>query len=86
MNKLKKIIGSFVFETCKGIRCFIDRKRLKNREFTILACNCVAGCMYHDLGLKFDSPTINLYIYPKDFINFLKKPQYYLKQEMECYH
>lgn len=36
------------------------RKRLKNHDFTIISHNCIAGVIYHDLELRFDSPTINL--------------------------
>lgn len=39
--------------------------------------------MYHDLGLRFDSPTINLYIYPEDFIKLLKNSHYFLESEMD---
>ena len=51
-------------------RCliFLRKLRLKNHGFTILANNCSAGIMYHDLGERFCSPTINLFIPPNDFL------------------
>ncbi|MGZ1316735.1 DUF1919 domain-containing protein [Lactobacillus delbrueckii subsp. bulgaricus] len=30
------------------------------------------GVIYHDLGLQFKSPTINLWFKPKDYIKFLR--------------
>lgn len=60
-----------------------DRKRLQNKDFTILCTNCIGGVMYHHLGLKFLSPTINLWIAPSDFIKLLKKPSKYLSSEMK---
>ena len=39
---------------------FINRKRLKNKDFTLLTPNCFGGIIYNCLGLKFTSPTINL--------------------------
>lgn len=32
-----------------------------NPDVTIISNNCTGGIMYHDLGLRFNSPTINLY-------------------------
>lgn len=46
--------------------------KLKNHDFTIIANNCIAGCVLHDLNLRFDTPTINLYIPFPDYILFLK--------------
>lgn len=49
-----------------------DRRRLSNKNFTILSTNCIGGVMYHNLNLKFLSPTINLWISPHDYIKILK--------------
>ena len=38
------------------------RLRLKNKDFSILAPTCIGGVISHRLGLKFLSPTINLYM------------------------
>lgn len=54
-----------------------DRRRLSNKNFTILSTNCIGGVMYHNLNLKFLSPTINLWISPHDYIKILKSPQRY---------
>lgn len=48
----------------KILRGRIDKKNrslLKNRDITIISANCVGGVIYHDLGLAFNSPTINLF-------------------------
>lgn len=39
--------------------CNVQRRRLRNYSPTIISNNCCAGFIYHDLGLKFNSPTIN---------------------------
>lgn len=63
---------------------FIDqrnRKRknsLMNKNFTILSSECAGGVIYHDLGLRFDSPTINLWFKPNDYLLFLNDLDYYL--------
>lgn len=56
----------------------VNRSRLKNSEFTILSSNCVGGAILHELGQKFDTPTINLYFSAHDFVRFVGKLDYYL--------
>ncbi|AGR65201.1 hypothetical protein N134_05800 [Limosilactobacillus reuteri TD1] len=54
------------------------KQKLKNQNFTILASECAGGVIYHKLGLKFLSPTINLWFKPSDFLKFLNNLEYYL--------
>lgn len=58
-----------------------QRLRLRNCDFTIIANNCIAGCVYHDLGLRFDTPTVNLYIPFPDYILFLKNLRQFVYAE-----
>lgn len=57
--------------------------RLRNRDFTIISSNCIAGIIYHDLGLPFLTPTINLYFEVDDFFRFLNHFDHYLDCEIE---
>lgn len=59
-----------------------SRKRNKNKNFSLLVGNCLGGYVYHQLGLKFNSPTINLMIYDDDFFKIVSNPSYYLSQEI----
>lgn len=45
------------------------RKKLKTNigSYTIISRNCIGGIIYHDLGLQFKSPIINMYIDTEDF-------------------
>lgn len=58
------------------------RKRLKNKTPTILCNNCVGGMIYHDLGLQFCSPTINVLLKGDDFFKFAGNLSDYLACEM----
>ncbi|MFK3588071.1 DUF1919 domain-containing protein [Lactobacillus sp. 23-2] len=58
------------------------RKQLHNVNFTILSSNCVGGVIYHDLGLQFKSPTINLWFTPKDYLKFLFSLNKYLSIDL----
>ncbi len=44
------------------------RKALRNKEFTLLSNNCNGGFIYHDLGLQFLSPTINMFFYHDHYL------------------
>lgn len=55
------------------------REKLRNKNFTILSSECAGGVIYHDLVLRFDSPTINLWFTPSDYLTFLKNLKYYLE-------
>lgn len=48
--------------------------------------NCTGGILYHDLGIQFESPTINMYMKAEDFIKFCENLNYYLSIEImtEC--
>ena len=50
---------------------FDKYKQLKASRPTIFAANCFGGVLYHRFGLKFLSPTINMFLLDKDMINFL---------------
>ncbi len=56
---------------------------LKQSNLSILASNCWAGICYHYLGLKFLSPTINMFFGRKDFNKFLTNLEYYLSLSIE---
>lgn len=47
------------------------QSKLRNRNISFLTPNCLGGILYHDLGLEFMSPTINLMMTQKDFVKFI---------------
>lgn len=63
----------------------IMRKELHNTDITFLCPNCIGGILFHDLGLRFMSPTVNLMMTQPDFVKFVLNMDYYLKQEFQFY-
>lgn len=57
-------------------------KKLENPNFTIISSNCVGTIMYHDLGIPFFSPTINLTIGMNDFVRFAENLREYMGEEI----
>ncbi len=63
----------------------MKRLRLKNRRPTIISSNCNGSCWYHDMGLPFLSPTINLSFEMNDFVKMLGNLQWYMEQPITPY-
>ena len=79
-NEFIKKIETFVTNRDKHLKSL--RSRLKNNAFSLFSNNCLAGFIYHDLGLEFLSPTINLGISPKELILFMLDLKYYLNTKL----
>lgn len=54
------------------------RKCFKPRPISIISQQCIGGVIYHDMGMQFLSPTINLYFEAKDFIKFVENLKHYM--------
>lgn len=80
-NIYKTIVWNFFLEREKRRA----RDALKNKDFTVICSNCAAGILYRNVGLRFDSPTINTYIDKKEFCRFAANLPYYLKQKLNFY-
>ena len=63
----------------------ILRLRLKNKNFSIIASNCNGGAIMNDLGVKFNTPTVNLFLFPNDFLTFLSDIEGNLKYDITEY-
>ena len=58
------------------------RKKLKNETPSIIANNCFGTMIYYHLGLRYMSPTINLFIKKDEYLTFVSKLREYLDAEM----
>ena len=60
---------------------FQRRRKLKYKDFTIISNNCWAGtAVYQPFGLKYNTPTVGLFIMDEDYIRFLERLEWYLTQ------
>ena len=57
-------------------------KKLKT-NFTLISNNCWAGITYEYFGMPFISPTIGLYIFPKDYIKFISNLKHYMNIDLK---
>lgn len=58
------------------------RKAIQNKDFSLLASNCMGGIIYNNLGLKFNSPTINMQMFTNEYYNFIINLEEYLKMDI----
>lgn len=53
---------------------------LLDKDTSIISSNCLAGRVMQDLGIKYNSPTLGLYFWYPDYIEFLSNLRYYLTE------
>ncbi len=58
------------------------KKKLPNDAVALISQNCIGGVFYHDMGLEFRSPTINLFFKAADFVKFVLDLERYLSCEL----
>lgn len=69
----------------KSLKKHGEIEELKKRKITVLSNNCLAGMIYHNYGLPFQSMMINLQVSPEDFLKLIENIYYYLECELsEC--
>lgn len=71
INKFQSILSLAVNNAYEKIQ----RRRLRNHDFTILCSNCAGGVIYHRCGLQFRSPTVNLWLHQRDFLKLAANKQ-----------
>ncbi|MBQ9115146.1 MAG: DUF1919 domain-containing protein [Clostridia bacterium] len=54
------------------------RSRLTNHDFSLFSPACMGGVICSDLGVRFNSPTVNLLIRFDDFLRLMENLSYYL--------
>ena len=63
----------------RGIRVYNFKRKIKNKDFSLFSTNCNGGILLHDLGLRFNSSTINLWFEVKDFLKYMNNLERYSK-------
>lgn len=89
MHKISHYINALhyrIWRRFHNLRCRAYREQFKNKDVTIISMNCTGGLLYHDLGEKFLSPTVNMYLKAEDFIKLCENLKYYMSVEKmtEC--
>lgn len=59
------------------------KKRIINKDITIISDNCIAGILYKEFNVDFKSPTIGMFFCGDDFYKFCLNMEYYLSLSPE---
>jgi len=70
-----RIITARVFEI--PLFDFSRYRKLRNEGISILSSNCWGGLLYNYLDLPIQSPLINMWSNPHDFLKICERPEYY---------
>lgn len=84
---IKNISKKLLFEVNPLAKCRRKKMRraLTNLSPSFLCPNCIGGILFHDLGLRFYSPTVNLMMTQTDFVKFVCNLEHYLQQPLVFY-
>ena len=52
-------------------------------QVTLICQNCIGGVFYQDMGLRFDSPTVGLFLKGGDFVKFASNLQRYMAMQLQ---
>ncbi len=79
MFVLEKIMKN---ESINKIYIKIKKLKLKNKKPSVIASNCNGAFILHDLGLRFNSPFVNLWIKPSDYLKLLQNFDKYMQADI----
>ena len=81
MKKIYNKLKNFCWKQFRKATNRKLQKKLTNFNVSIISNNCTGGVISHDLGLRFLSPTVNLFMDANDFVKFCENLEYYLQIE-----
>ena len=55
---------------------------IQNKEFSIIAKDCTGAMLLHELGMRFDTPTVNLFFTAGDYVRFCADLRSYMQMEL----
>ena len=55
-------------------------KNILGNDTSIISSNCIAGRIMQDLGMRYNTPTLGLYIWYPDYIELLRSLKYYMTE------
>lgn len=58
-------------------------RKLKNKDFTVIASNCNGAVMCHDFNVRFNTPTVNLSMSAEDYLRLVNNLKFYLEAEIK---
>lgn len=73
---------SKLIELVSKLLVILKFRRIRSRDFSVIASNCTGTLPYRFLNLPYNTPTISLFFYAPDYIRFVKRLDYYLEKPL----
>ena len=78
-----KVINKIQWNFINPMLANIRKKKLIITDFTAISNNCWGGRLYEYFNLPKQSPTVGLYFYAADYVNFCSNLKYYLSLDLK---
>ena len=75
-NKIDTIFRYIVIKNNKNFK-------IQNRNISIISSNCNGGVLAHDLNIGFNSPFVNMWMRPSEYVKMLGNLQYYMGEDLQ---
>ena len=59
------------------------RQRVTTRDFTIVSNDCWGGMAYEELGRRYDTPFVGLFLMPEDYARLLPRLRFFCESQVE---
>lgn len=80
---IDKVINKIQWKFINPMLANIRKKKLIITDFTAISNNCWGGRLYEYFNLPKQSPTVGLYFYAADYVNFCSNLKYYLSLDLK---
>lgn len=81
-TKFKTLAKLSINVIVSPVRTYLLRKKLHNKDFTIIASNCIGAKIYQELGIEYNTPFVGLFINAPCYIKLIRNLDHYLKSEI----
>lgn len=83
MKKVLKKLLRIIRSICQKRYESRQKRRLRQNDFSIISSNCIGGIICHILGIRFNSPFVNLWIKGDDYVKLLYNLKEYMSLPLE---
>jgi uncharacterized protein (DUF1919 family) len=79
VNKIINKIINKIYRIKKNIVISKTKRKFLEGDITIISQNCIGSMFCHDMKVRYQSPTVNLFMNPGDFIKFVQDLERYIQ-------
>ena len=81
-KNIKNEYNTKINKVLRFIYRYFLRLKIKNKDISLISSTCNGCVILHDLGIRYNSPFVNLFVLPSDFVKLCENLEYYLNQKL----